>query len=328
MSNAVNPRPLFLVAPVSLCLFSSTRAQPGASPDPRAHHQVVYHGGDDRAYLVGGSTRRDPGYHYFDDVWSWTGAAWTRVGSLPFPRSSHRVVYHAGRNSLVLFGGGSGRTFAADSALWEWRGLGWEKVGESPDGGLAEPGMCYDAKRERIVVFGGWDRANQFSNATWEWTGEAIVRPTTTGPPARAGHAMAYDLVRQRCLLFGGRGDVGLLSDTWEWDGLEWRRIEAPGPSPRWFFGMATDHSNTRIVLFGGGNADEQGLGDTWAWNGELWERLSEDGPPARGSAGLAFDGRSVILFSGRAGRAQTPEGLRDLNDTWELRGRSWTRRR
>lgn len=300
-----------------------------ASPDARAHHRLVYHAGDERTYLLGGSTRRSDGYHYFDDVWAWDGADWTRVGSLPFPRSSHAVVYHDGRNSLVLFGGGSDGTFAADGALLEWSDDGWSVPGERDDG-AAEPAMCYDRKRARIVLFGGWDAANRFSGATWEWTDDAFVEARTAGPSPRAGHALVYDPARERCLLFGGRSEDGYLSDTWEWDGSEWRRVDASGPSARWFFGAATDDANRRVVIFGGnGPEGDQGgpwaLGDTWAWDGNAWELLSRSGPSPRGSPRLAFDGRAIVLFGGRV---RTPEGFHDLGDTWQLDGRAWVRRR
>ncbi|MGH7605821.1 MAG: Kelch repeat-containing protein, partial [Gemmatimonadales bacterium] len=284
---------------------------------------LVYHARDGRAYLVGGSTRRDSGHHYFNDQWYWSENRWTLLDTLPFRRSSHRVVYNARRNSIVLFGGGADRAFATDAALWEWRGRGWQRVGASPAGGRAEPGLCYDAARQRIVAFGGWDSANQYSDVLWEWTGEtgeAVIVPQAHGPSGRAGHAFVYDPQRQRCLLFGGRGHAGFLDDTWEWDGAEWRRLDVRGPSPRWFFGTATDPANRRIVLFGGvGPAGD--LGDTWAWDGQRWERLAGDGPMPRGMAKLAFDGGGVLLFGGRS---QEAGGFRDRNDTWRLQGGTW----
>ena len=302
----------------------SGSAQAPEHPDPRAHHQLAYHAADRRVYLIGGSTRRDNGYFYFDDVWSWNGERWTSAGSLPFRRSSHRVVYHARRRSLVLFGGGFDRTFAADGRFWEWRDGTWAPLGDDAQGaGRAEPGMCYDERRDRVVVFGGWDDANVFSDSTWEWSGSAL-RPALLagGPSARAGHAFLYDPVRRRCLLFGGRDDAGLLSDTWEWDGAEWRQIAVSGPSARWFLGAATDPVNRRIVVFGG-SGDERDFGDTWVWNGHRWLLLDGDGPAARGMAKLAFDGTGVTLFGGRT---RTPGGFEDRNDTWILRDREWVR--
>jgi hypothetical protein len=293
-------------------------------PDPRAHHQIVHHAAGQRVYLIGGSTRLGDGYHYFDDVWAWNGSGWERAGSLPFRRSSHRVVYHAQRRSILLFGGGFDGTHAADGRLWEWREGTWTPLGPGARQGRAEPGMCYDQRRDRVVVFGGWDGANAFSDTTWEWAGEVVTEATARGPAARAGHAFLYDPVRERCLMFGGRGASGLLADTWEWDGSEWHELSVDGPSERWFFGAATDPIGRRIVVFGGGGGDERDLGDTWTWDGERWTLLTGEGPDARGMAKLAFDGRHVVLFGGRL---WTPDGFRDENDTWLLEDQRWRRR-
>lgn len=182
-------------------------------------------------------------------------------------------------------------------------------------------------------MFGGWGADNQFRGDTWVWDGEALARADTAGPGPRAGHAFLFDPVRERCLLFGGRGPHGYLSDTWEWDGEGWRRLDVEGPSARWFFGSAADEGRGRVVIFSGrgpnapviGRDDTGTLGDTWAWDGEAWELLSTEGPPGRMGGRLAPTGEGVLLFGGRR---ETREGWEDLNDTWELRGRSWTRRR
>jgi hypothetical protein len=292
-----------------------------ARPEARAHHQLVYHPGEHRAFLFGGSTPRDASHHFFDDIWSWGEGRWRRVASLPFPRSSHRVVYDAGGDKMVLFGGGHGNSFAADSGFWEWDGRAWSMADVSAYGGMAEPGMCYDSNRSRTVLFGGWDAAGQFTGETWEWTGEELVRFAVPGPAARGGHAFVYDPKGRRCLLFGGRSDDGVLADTWGWDGTAWLELHASGPTARWLGATATDHANDRVILFSGWDGKEVLLPDTWAWDGENWERISNEGPPARISGQLAFDGRGVLLFGGRT---RTPEGFQDLNDTWELRGRMW----
>lgn len=312
-----------------LCLAAAAAQAPDAVPDARAHHQLVYHAGDERTYLIGGSTRRDGGYHYFDDMWFWNGRGWTQVSSLPFPRSSHRVVYHARRNSLILFGGGFAQAVRAEGILWEWRRGEWKAIGGNVRAGTAEPEMCYDAKRGRMVMFGGWDAANAYRGDTWESAVEDLVRLESTGPTPRAGHAFLYDPVRERCLLFGGQGADGYLADTWQWDGASWERLEVAGPSPRWFFGSATDPQHGRIVIFGGrgpghGRDGAGDLGDTWAWDGKGWEQIGITGPSARSGVRLAFTGRGILLFGGRA---EMRKEFEDRGDTWELQGRTWVQR-
>ena len=291
------------------------------APEARAHHQLVYDPVKRRALLFGGSTPRNGGHHFFDDIWSWGDGGWQRVASLPFPRSSHRVVYDAHRGKMVLFGGGHGTSFASDSGFWEWDGRAWGMAGVSPYGGMGEPGMCYDSSRARIVLFGGWDGAGQVTGETWEWTGEELVRFGVPGPAARGGHAFVYDPQGRRCLLFGGQSDEGVLADTWAWNGTAWLQLHASGPTARWVSATAADHANQRVILFSGWDGDERLLSDTWAWDGEDWKLVSNDGPPARISGQLAFDGRGVLLFGGRT---RTSEGFQDLDDTWELRGSAW----
>ena len=311
----------------------SPSAQAQTAPDPRAHHQLVYDADEQRAYLIGGSTRLGEGYRYFDDTWFWNGSSWMQASPLPFPRSSHRVVHHAERSSLILFGGGFGQAVRAEGVLWERRQGGWKSVGGDFRAGRAEPGMCYDRARGHVVIHGGWDADGAYRAETWEWGGGDLVRVDLPGPGPRAGHAFLFDPVRERCLLFGGQGPDGYLSDTWEWNGVRWDRLEVPGPSARWFFGSAADPEGRRIVIFGGrgpaapivGRDGAGDLADTWAWDGERWARLSGEGPSARSMAKLAFTGAGVLLFGGRT---EHPDGLEDHNDTWELRGASWVRRR
>lgn len=313
-------------------LLSHGAAWPQAVPDARGHTQLVYHAGDGRTYLIGGSTRRGDGYHYYDDMWSWDGDNWNEVAALPFPRSSHRVVYHPQRNSLVLFGGGFAQAVRAEGIIWEWRAGDWSAVDGNFRAGAGEPEMCYDRLRDRLVIFGGWDAANALRRETWEWQPAGLVRVDSVGPGPRAGHAFLYDPVRETCLLFGGQGPDGYHADTWEWDGSRWHHLDVPGPPARWFSGSATDPAHGRIVIFGGrgpgapvrGRDAAGDFGDTWVWDGQRWEELQISGPPPRSGGQLAFTGRGVLLFGGREER---PDAFHDRNDLWELQGRSWVRR-
>lgn len=302
------------------------------TPGARAHHQLVYHAGARLTYLIGGSTRHDAGYHYFDDVWSWDGSRWRLVDTLPFPRSSHRVIYHPQRNSLILFGGGFANAVRADGILWEWSGTNWKAVDGNHRAGAAEPGVCYDSGRGRLVAFGGWDGANNFRGDTWEWRPNGLVQVDTSGPGPRAGHAFVYDPVRRSCLLFGGRGPNGFYADTWEYNGITWSELRVQGPPRRWFAGATADPTNARIVLFGGRGPDAPVIGrdasgdygDTWIWDGLRWQQLTETGPPPRSGGQLAVAGNNVVLFGGREEKS---DAFHDRNDLWELRGRTWVHR-
>jgi hypothetical protein len=267
----------FLTAPKPALAQTAT----SAVPEARAHHQLVYHAGERRVYLVGGSTRSGGSYHFFDDAWSWDGAAWTPAAPLPFPRSSHGVAYHADRNAIVLFGGGSGQTFAADTAVYVLRGGSWSMAGAGARG-FREPAMCHDPVRSRTLLFGGWGSSNEFSGSTWEWDGTAMSAVEVRGPGPRAGHALTWDPLRGHCILFGGRGEQGYLADTsrahgdsWVWDGRRWERLTEEGPPPRGNARLAFDGSG--VILFGG-RVPTPGsfydLADTCRLEGRQWVRL------------------------------------------------------
>jgi hypothetical protein len=322
--------PALTLAAVVLLAGNAVNAQ--LVPAARAHHQLVYDAGAARTYLIGGSTRWDEGYHYFDDIWYLDGAKWTQIASLPFPRSSHRVVYHEERNSLILFGGGFAQAVRAEGIIWEWNEEVWKAIDGNVRAGTGEPEICYDHSRDRMVIFGGWDAASAFRGDTWEWLEPGLVQVDGTGPSARAGHVFTYDPVRQTCLLFGGQGADGYLADTWEWDGRSWREIDVRGPSARWFPASVTDSERDRIVVFGGRGPDalvpgrdaSGNLDDTWIWDGRAWEQLPNSGPDARMGAQLSRDDAGLVLFGGRVER---PEGFEDRNDLWELHGQTWRRR-
>jgi Tol biopolymer transport system component len=300
-------------------------ASNAGTPRARAHHRLVS-GPAGEVLLVGGSTRTDSGYVWFDDVWSWRAhsAAWIRLDPLPFTRSSHALAYDRARREVVLIGGIGGPGDNAGGTVWLWAGEDWERRDEVSDDGWAEPAACYDRARERVVVFGGWDRDNEFRGDTWEWDGRELVSVARAGPAARAGHDMAFDLVEGRCIMFGGRGEDGFLSDTWAWNGGTWEQVAtgAEGPPPRWFFGMTTADAWDRVVLFGGAT-DEGDLADSWEWNGAAWSRVEVEGPPARAMSRIAFDGEYVLLFGGRQRRQGSPPFV-DLADAWLFDGERW----
>lgn len=132
----------------------------------------------------------------------------------------------------------------------------------------------------------------------------------------RTDHVMAYDSARGVTVLFGGYAGFSL-SDTWEWDGTSWTPQSVSGPRFLHYRpAMAYDSVRGVMVLVGGG---------TWEWDGTSpeWVLRTFEGPSNNGelewATSMAFDtsrGVSVLFGAGR-----------DLNETWEWDGTSWTQR-
>ncbi|MCB9869667.1 MAG: hypothetical protein H6837_07400 [Planctomycetes bacterium] len=235
--------------------------------------------------------------------------------SSPLPRAGAAMVYDAGRQVCVMFGG-SYRPTATSPPVYhtdtqEWDGTNWvDRAPVQSPGARLFPAMAYDSIRRRVVLFGG---ANL--NDTWEWDGRSWTKRLPARSPAvRSGHAMAFDSVRQRVVMFGGgTGASGTGNETWEWDGANWaERKPSLSPPPCAYHDLAYDVVRRRTVLFTGI--------ETWEWDGASWARLTPTRSPAiRRYFKMAYDAARLrtVLFGGF--------GTQTFDDTWEWDGATWT---
>ena len=295
-------------------------------PARRAHHAMIYDAAHRRVLLTGGSTPIDSGRRFvlFDDLWSFDGSGWRKLGSSGSPSSGRRLALDTDRGFVVSYGGYPAAVAAEVRVLEQDQ---WRTVGQHPTARLAEPGFVYDRARRRFVGFGGGFGRGEASGETW------LLADTTwrrldqiPSPPPRQAHVMEYDEARARVVVFGGmapssgNGPPGLLGDVWEFDGTSWTEIRAAGgPGPRASAGATYDSKRGLVVIFGG--MTQQGMvGDTWAWDGAAWRKLADEGPPARAMGYLAYDQARdrVVMFGGRRGWPN------DLDDTWEWDGARW----
>jgi hypothetical protein len=264
---------------------------------------------------------------------------WVNVstpGSVPSPRTGHRMVYDSKRHKIILFGGHDPAVHPSGNYvltshlndIWEldpatnvWTNV-TPTTGAMPVG-RADFGMAYDVARDKIVIFGG-EIDGWLAGDTWEW--DPASRTWTEKPASTLvygglfGAAMAYDPNRQQVILFGGRayynwGQAG----TYAWDGTNWIDVTpAVYPPPRFIHAMATDLARSRVVMFGGTN-NEYALTDTWEWDGNVWTQVVPSGivPSARNDPSMAYDaGRQVtVLFGGYE---------HNDNDTWSWNGSAW----
>jgi len=276
----------------------------------------------------------------YSDTWSLEGSDWAEIeptGPTPFPRAGHKMVYDAGRNRVVLFGGNlSGGSEPAQmlNDTWEYVNGSWVRVETANAPSLRMlSAMAYDSGRGVTVLFGGYDGpwgvcATSAYTDTWEYDGTDWRRITTVHtPPQFVGGSMVYDESRGKIVLFTGwecQG-FGWANETWEYDGTDWTKITSGplGGTWRYNFAMAYDRARGRTVLFGGyHHGGSGGLNETWEYDGHQWTRINTPHtPPGRYDHAnmMAYDEtrQAIVLFGGASTGGY-------LADTWEYDGSDW----
>ncbi|MBI5835982.1 MAG: hypothetical protein HZB25_01945 [Candidatus Eisenbacteria bacterium] len=193
---------------------------------------------------------------------------WQRIapaGQSPPPRTGAAVIYDAGNDRIVIFGG-----YAAGLLNDAWAltlsGPGspaWTRLepdGTPPAARQYASAMC-DAAGGRMVVFGG-SGAHGLLNDTWVLTLPASGTPTWTQlapagvPPApRYSPATASD---GTSLFLHGGGDA-VYTDTWKLSlgaSPAWTQIFPSGTPPAEIYvqAMVYDPSDTSLIYFAGTN--------------------------------------------------------------------------
>jgi hypothetical protein len=298
-------------------------ATTGGGPPASAGHDLVYHEGLGLVLLVnaglGGAS--SPPSSERSRLWAWDGATWSVLdASGPPVRNLAGVAYDAGRDVLVVHGGGYSAELSYDDT-WEWsEGGGWRQL-EVPGPGVRDhTQMAYDAARAHIVLFGGQESVTSFPGDTWIWDGVEWDSVATTGPTPRVHHAMHDDPVRAVVVLHGGYDpDAGDRGDTWAWDGATWSEL-TPERAARTHARMAFDEGLDGLVVVGGASSGDPAL----VRRDDDWQPLAAAGPAPRYLPGLAYDRRRqrLVLFGGG-----DPSSSELFADTWEFDGEAWQQR-
>jgi N-acetylneuraminic acid mutarotase len=253
----------------------------------------------------------------------------------PAARTSHSMVYHAGLDRVVLFGGdtesgSTNETWAFDSTSQTW------KLMNSPTNPAARSGqaMIYDPVGGLILLFGGtnfarWPETRSYNDtwifdlATAKWRQLAPIK----SPSARYDHGMVYVASSQQVVLFGGRTESGWSNETWAYNLTRnaWTRL-APQTSPKAAESssqMAYNTASRRIVLLIQQGASEE----TWIYDpaSVSWSKtMSASQPRAVRHYGALVDNPAngrIVLFGGdsltHGDTFTTPAILEHFNDTW-----------
>lgn len=211
-------------------------------------------------------------------------------------RYGTRIVYDAGSDRIVLFGGrewgrtdegkqvGLADTWVLDAATGTWTDV---SPAQSPPA-RNEHVMVYDPAADRIVVFGGaTDMFGDVLGDTWVYDTDANtwtkMHPAVS-PPRRAGAAAWYDPVAEATFVFGGSADWSSWprlpwmvlggEELWAYDlGSDiWTLYRTePNPGYRVENDAVLDPKDNEVILFGGDVYDQDrrflgSLDDTWTY--------------------------------------------------------------
>jgi hypothetical protein len=208
------------------------------------------------------------------DTWTRDEAGWREHQDAGAPLCDHHaLVYDAGRDRGVLFGGWHGSNVCSDT--WEWDGQHWEPAASTGPTPRAAHAMAYVEHLNCVLLYGGRS-LEQFFGDTWRWDGSAWTHVANDGPSPRAFAGMSYERHSQQVVLYGGWDGSHYAGDTWQWDGFGWRKVSDAGPAGRVVYAMAYDPTRQACVVHGGGQHVDGAwrLSDeTWEWRANTWTR-------------------------------------------------------
>jgi hypothetical protein len=293
------------------------------NPPPCNEAEFVFHPPSKQMLLVNCVT--NPNQATPLTIWGWDGTQWQRVTQGGPPgRILGGVAYDEKRGMLVLYGGRPVALGKCSQETWEWDGETWTKKEASPPTACDHVRMAYDAARGESILFSGLDPSEQRVNETWSWNGTEWKRLSTQGPESRGHFGYVYDPAHEQILLYGGYAST-VTDEFWTWKDGKWEQLKFSGPGNRSHFGMAQDTDANALYIFGGATTTSTffSLTDkTWMLSDGRWQELHpETSPSKRGSPALGYDPvrKRIVLYGG------FDASRRDLADTWEWDGQTWT---
>ncbi len=266
---------------------------PGARIDP-----VSWTDSSGNLWLFGGYGSDLTGYHWYNDLWRFTGNEWTwvsgssqpdqppvygslgtasptnvpgaRYGAMTWIDASNNLWLFGGRDVNLSVSGGSSRD---QNDFWKFNGSEWTWIAGSNNPGAAQSG-----------VYG------------------TLGTPAAANTPGAREDGATWTDAAGAFWLFGGigqdsAGNLGSLNDLWRFKNGEWSWMggsdtvgdlgtfgtmgiaDAGNIPPARSLAMAWTDSAGNFWLFGGGGADRSGndgaLNDLWKYSGGQWTYMS-----------------------------------------------------
>ncbi len=157
----------------------------------------------------------------------WSGTAWVTLATHNPALRVHRVAAHAGRGTVMVFGGTDQANLDNNNQLYEWDGVRWRLVPTTVRPPLAWDiggewiymGMAYDPRRDKLVLcdYGYYDwnysRMSVVLPRMWEWdAASGWVNVPVQGTSTQQA-SLYYDTRRGSLMRVDGTGLVS------EWRG-------------------------------------------------------------------------------------------------------------
>jgi N-acetylneuraminic acid mutarotase len=184
----------------------------------------------------------------------------------PSPRHGHGMVYDAGSDRIVLFGGDTGQRWMGDTWVYDVDADTWSEVPTTDaPWPVAQVAMAADASGERIVLWGGADREDE---EVWTFdAGAAAWERSAPEPAPEPAWDACLAWVAGRMILTGGEGpttveiaegvtsrEIRVRDEVWAFDpgSRVWTPLE-PLPAPMSGHGCAADPASGSVVVWDGG---------------------------------------------------------------------------
>jgi hypothetical protein len=182
-----------------------TLEAPETSPSARGGTRMEFDPVRGEAVLFGGDGR--------GDTWAWNGVNWTQRQAVSSARGSHDMVWHAGRQRLVAFGGSTSIDgYSADTL--EWDGTAWSQISGKVqvfDMNSRPSGIWnFTTINVPFGVTVNFKRNAGNTPVRWLATGDVVINGTLDVSGDRGANALGLGLVAQGGPggFPGGRGAV------------------------------------------------------------------------------------------------------------------------
>ena len=155
-------------------------------------------------------------YDYFANTWTDVTPALS-----PPSRNSHALVYDAGADRVILFGGGDAFVDYNDTWAYDYQKNTWTQLSPATQPLPRSYGyLAYNSAQDRIVLFGGVDYTEtQIYGDTWVfnyWDQTWTQLNPAVSPSPRGWFGMSYSPKANRIVIFGGGADRDHFTDeTW-----------------------------------------------------------------------------------------------------------------